>query len=165
MKSYCSIKTTPFKKRLILFTGPEWIICDIVTITGNLVDKTGVHREENVELWRWDPVECVSELMGNPAFKDYMSYILEHVYLDKGGEVWIFDEVWTADWWWNTQVIHFDLDILSIETHHVFIKKALPRGATIAPLILSSDKTQLTQFLLQLQVICYCQQSFTSKIH
>jgi Plavaka transposase len=60
--------------------------------------------EENVEVWRRDPVECVKELMGNPAFKNHMSYVAEHVYLDKGGKVRIFDEMWTADWWWNTQV-------------------------------------------------------------
>lgn len=84
-------------------TGPEWI-CNIVTITGNLVDENGVCMEESVEVWRRDPVECVKELMGNPAFKDYMSYIPEHAYLDKGGKVRIYDEMWTADWWWNTQV-------------------------------------------------------------
>lgn len=60
--------------------------------------------EENVEVWRRDVVECVEELIGNPAFKDYMSYVAEHVYLDKEGKVRIFDEMWTADWWWNTQV-------------------------------------------------------------
>lgn len=31
-------------------------------------------------------------------------------------------------------------------TNHVFVKKSLPEGATLAPLILSSDKTQLTLF-------------------
>jgi hypothetical protein len=67
-------------------TGPEWI-CDITTITGNIVDENGVCMEEHVEVWRRDPVECVKELMGNPAFKDYMSYIPEHVYLDKGAKV------------------------------------------------------------------------------
>ena len=51
-----------------------------------------------------------------------------------------------ADWWWNTQVSLFSLYILSIETDCVHVKQILPNGATIAPLILSSDKTQLTQF-------------------
>ncbi|KII82882.1 hypothetical protein PLICRDRAFT_58608 [Plicaturopsis crispa FD-325 SS-3] len=35
--------------------------------------------------------------------------------------------MWTGNWWWDTQI-------------------KLPAGATIAPLILSSDKTQLTRF-------------------
>jgi hypothetical protein len=63
--------------------------------------------EEKVEVWRRDPVECVKELMGNPAFKDYMSYMPEHVYSDKEGKVRIYDEMWTADWWWNKQVSLF----------------------------------------------------------
>ncbi|KAJ3846007.1 hypothetical protein EV368DRAFT_53336, partial [Lentinula lateritia] len=35
------------------------------------------------------------------------------------------DEMWTGDWWWATQ-------------------KLLPEGSTIAPIILASDKTQLS---------------------
>ena len=55
--------------------------------------------------------------------------------------------MWTADWWWNTQVSLFEIHILDIETNHsIFKKKKLPRGATLAPLIISSDKMQLTQF-------------------
>ena len=94
---------TFLKKVDQLPTGPEWM-CDIVTITGDIVDENGVHMEENVEVWRRDPVECVTELMGNPAFKNNMSYVAEHIYLDKGGKVRIFDEMWTGDWWWDTQV-------------------------------------------------------------
>ena len=67
--------------------------------------------EDNVEVWRRDPVECVKQLMGNLAFKDYMSYTAEHVYLDNGGKVRIFDEMWMADWWWNMQVSLFLLRI------------------------------------------------------
>ena len=62
--------------------------------------------EVDVELWRRDPVECVKELMGNPAFKDHMSYI-EHVNLDNGRKVRIYDEMWMADLWWNMQVSLF----------------------------------------------------------
>lgn len=94
---------TFLKKIDQLPTGPDWI-CNVVTITGNLEDEYGECIKEYVEVWRRDPVECVAELIGNPAFKDYMSYVAEHAYLDKGGKVRIFDEMWTADWWWNTQV-------------------------------------------------------------
>lgn len=79
--------------------------------------------EEYVEVWRRDPVECVRELLGNPAFKDYISYIAEHVYLDKEGKVRVFDEMWTADWWWNTQVSLFDIHILEIETNRILKRK------------------------------------------
>ena len=92
-------------------------------------------------------MECVGELLGNPAFKEYLSYIAEHIYLDNEGKVQTFDEMWTANWWWNTQVSLFEIHILDIETNHsIFKKKKLPRDAILVPLILSSDKTQLTQF-------------------
>jgi hypothetical protein len=59
---------------------------------------------ERHELWRRDPVECIRELIGNPAFKDYISYIPDMVYLDAEGNVRIYDEMWTGDWWWKIQV-------------------------------------------------------------
>jgi hypothetical protein len=124
---------TFLKKIDQLPTGPEWI-CDIITVTGNTVDDNGVRIEENVEVWRRDPVECVKELMGNPAFKDYMSYIAERVYLDNGGKVRIFDEMWTADWWWNIQVSFFDLRILRIETNLVLQRKCFQMVQRLLPL-------------------------------
>jgi hypothetical protein len=46
----------------------------------------------------------VKELIGNPAFKDFMSFVPERVYTDKEGKDRIYDEMWTADWWWEMQV-------------------------------------------------------------
>jgi len=46
-------------------------------------------------------------------------------YLSAGTK--IYNKLNTADWWWETQ-------------------KQLPLGATIVPIILASDKTQLTQY-------------------
>ena len=31
-----------------------------------------MHGVEDLELWFHDPVECVRELLSNPAFKDYI---------------------------------------------------------------------------------------------
>ncbi|EIW76990.1 hypothetical protein CONPUDRAFT_62545, partial [Coniophora puteana RWD-64-598 SS2] len=65
--------------------------------------------------------------IGNPTFREMMQYAPEKVYEDMEGECRVYDEMWTGDWWWNLQ-------------------KTLPPGATIAPVILASDKTQLTSF-------------------
>jgi len=62
---------------------------------------------EKLELWRRDPVECVKELLGNPALKDHMKYAPEQVYEDVEGKTRVFDEMWTANWWWDTQVFFF----------------------------------------------------------
>lgn len=86
-----------------LQTGPGWY-CEIVDLAGDQVGEDGRTLLEDLELWRRDPVECVNELMGNPAFKNYISYVPEHVYADDVGQDRIYDEMWTADWWWKTQV-------------------------------------------------------------
>jgi hypothetical protein len=59
---------------------------------------------EKLELWRRNPVDCVKELMSNPAFKAVLRYAPERVYRDKEGKIRVYDEMWTGDWWWDTQV-------------------------------------------------------------
>jgi Plavaka transposase len=59
---------------------------------------------EHLELRFCDPVEWVKELIGNPAFKDFISYVPECVYIDDEGKVRVYDEMWTSNWWWETQV-------------------------------------------------------------
>ncbi|KAG6818528.1 hypothetical protein H0H93_004273 [Arthromyces matolae] len=107
-------------------TGPDWE-CEIVHVDGDRVGEDGKMMSEDLELWMRNPVECIHELMGNPAFRELMAYVPERAYTDEACTERIYDEMWTGDWWWNTQ-------------------DKLPEGATIAPIILSSDKTQLSQF-------------------
>ncbi|KAF7371900.1 hypothetical protein MVEN_00047500 [Mycena venus] len=84
-------------------TGPGWK-CEIVNAAGNRLDEDDEPKED-LELWKWDPVECIKELMGNPAFHDYMAYIPERVYGKEDGpeSSRIWDEMWTADWWREMQ--------------------------------------------------------------
>lgn len=76
----------------------------MVRMTGDRVGPTNTPMEEELELWRRDPVECVQELIGNPAFLESMSFAPETVYEDEGGKTRVFDEMWTGDWWWEMQV-------------------------------------------------------------
>ncbi|KAG1738002.1 hypothetical protein EDB19DRAFT_1909445 [Suillus lakei] len=116
-----------FQKKLNkLPKGPGWT-CEIVMSTGDRVDGNGNPLTEQHELWCRDPVECVCELIGNPAFKEYLSYIPEKVYEDAKGNRRVYDEMWTGDWWWDMQ-------------------ERLPAGAVVAPVILASDMTNLTRF-------------------
>ncbi|KAL6300198.1 hypothetical protein BKA93DRAFT_740929 [Sparassis latifolia] len=109
-----------------LLTGPVWS-CKKVVVQGNAAAENGEVLKEEVELWLCDPVECIKELIGNLLFKDSMAYTPEKVFADKEGAHRIYDEMWTGDWWWKTQ-------------------DKLPEGAVVTPVILSSDKTKLTQF-------------------
>ncbi|KAJ7686294.1 hypothetical protein B0H17DRAFT_1181238 [Mycena rosella] len=54
-------------------TGPDWT-CEIVTVAGNRLDENNEIMSEELELWKRDPVECIKELMSNPAFKNHMAY-------------------------------------------------------------------------------------------
>ncbi|KAG1750469.1 uncharacterized protein EDB91DRAFT_1078501 [Suillus paluster] len=92
--------------------------CKKVTVQGNKTDEKGQMLHEDVELWMCDPVECVKDLIGNPLFCDHM---------DPAGLHRVIDDMWTADWWCDKQ-------------------KQLPKGVTITPIILASDKTCLSQF-------------------
>ncbi|KAF8804478.1 hypothetical protein BYT27DRAFT_7258947 [Phlegmacium glaucopus] len=107
-------------------TGPDWV-CDIVTVTGDREGEDGQKMNEDLELWRHNPLECIQELIGNPAFKDKMSFEPAQIFTDEGCTNHVIDEAWTADWWWKTQ-------------------QKIPDGGVVAPIILASDKTHLTQF-------------------
>lgn len=84
--------------------GPEWT-CDIISAQGDLKDDDGaLLPPEKLELWRRDPVECVRELLGNPALKEYLTYAPERVWADVAQENQVYDEMATGEWWWETQV-------------------------------------------------------------
>ena len=84
--------------------GAGWT-CDVVTSKENQLNEDGKPLPaEKLELWRQDPVECVRELLGNPTLKDHIKYAPEQVYEDDEMKSRVFDEMWTVDWWWDTQV-------------------------------------------------------------
>ncbi|KIK11594.1 hypothetical protein PISMIDRAFT_19393 [Pisolithus microcarpus 441] len=86
-----------------LRTGPAWS-CEMVDVCGDVVGEDGTLKHEQLELWCRDPIECVQDLMGNPAFRDAMSYVPQRAYTDANGENRIYDEMWTGNWWWDVQV-------------------------------------------------------------
>ncbi|KAJ7444189.1 hypothetical protein FB451DRAFT_1413304 [Mycena latifolia] len=103
--------------------GVRWQ-CKEMDIEGDLPDLEkdplgGIMRGETVELWWRDPVECVRELIGNPMFRDAMRFAPEELYADENGKS---------------------------ESSTRCGRKRLPPGSTVAPLILSSDKTMLSNF-------------------
>ncbi|KZS95691.1 hypothetical protein SISNIDRAFT_402896, partial [Sistotremastrum niveocremeum HHB9708] len=106
-------------------TGPQlgW------TVMGDEMDEDGevVQGSEEVELWKRDPVECIRDLMGNPAFRRHMKFKPERRFRGPGRSNRVYHEMWTGDAWWEMQS--------KIPLHH-----------TVAPVILASDKTQLTHF-------------------
>ncbi|KAG2150669.1 uncharacterized protein EDB93DRAFT_1083873 [Suillus bovinus] len=106
--------------------GAAWS-CKKISVQGNRTDEKGEPLHEDVELWMRNPVECIKDLIRNPLFKDQMVYTPARTYTDSAGLHRVIDDMWTADWWCDMQ-------------------KKVPEGATIAPIILATDKTSLSQF-------------------
>lgn len=93
------------KKLDSLPVGPGWT-CDLMEVEGDRRQDGGRMMGERLELWKRDPIECVKELIGNPLLKDHVAYAPQKVFQHMDGaetdRVW--DEMWTGDWWWDTQV-------------------------------------------------------------
>ncbi|KAJ7737447.1 hypothetical protein DFH07DRAFT_753069 [Mycena maculata] len=109
--------------------GPQWY-CHAFELEGDELDAEQQPKKETVEMWYRDPLECVKELLGNPSFAGKQGYKPIRVFRRLKDGVYSnqeFSEMWTAEWWWN-------------------IQKLLPPGSTLAPIIISTDKTQLTRF-------------------
>jgi hypothetical protein len=101
----------PFKNKNTLYSavddlplpGSEWT-CHIIDISGDKADDEGNPIAENVELWMRDIIECIRELLGNPAFRRHLCFKPEQAYRDATRTRRIFDQTWTGDWAWEMQV-------------------------------------------------------------
>ncbi|KAG8918464.1 hypothetical protein FRC02_002356 [Tulasnella sp. 418] len=98
-----------------------------VIIEGDLEDSNGDSLSEVVEMWAWNPLECIQELLENPLFEDHLKYKPQRTFTSATRQCRVYDEMWNSDWWWETQ-------------------EKLPLGATVIPVILASNKTALTNF-------------------
>lgn len=71
-------------------------------------------------------LSIVRFLISFPAFAPNLTYAPIRLYKDEQRSVPIWNEMWTGSWWWDQQ-------------------RLLPPGSTLIPVLLASDKTQLTQ--------------------
>ncbi|KZV79162.1 hypothetical protein EXIGLDRAFT_782730 [Exidia glandulosa HHB12029] len=92
--------------------------CSVISVDDSAVKHEVFHR---------DPVECLRALWCDPEFKDFMSYAPEKRFTDATCSSRLFTDLKTADWWWETQA-------------------TLDDGSTVVPIIISSDKTELSMF-------------------
>ncbi|KAI0055803.1 hypothetical protein BV25DRAFT_1815128 [Artomyces pyxidatus] len=85
---------------------------------------------ESYPVYYRDPMECIKALYGDPEFAPHLVYAPERHYVDDDQTIRLYGEMHTGKWWWRVQVT---------------VESRKP-GGTIIPLIISSDKTQLTLF-------------------
>ncbi|KAJ3911962.1 hypothetical protein F5877DRAFT_54695 [Lentinula edodes] len=82
------------------------------------------------DFYKRDILECIRALYGNPDHCQYLCFTPERHYVDSDHTMRLYHDFNTGKWWWNTQK--------AVE--------ADKPGATIVPVIISSDKTQITLF-------------------
>ncbi|KAH9021901.1 hypothetical protein EDB85DRAFT_2075518 [Lactarius pseudohatsudake] len=78
-----------------------------------------------------DIMDCVWALYSDPEFSPYLVYAPECHYVDEKCDLRMYHDMHTGEWWWSTQKV---------------LDKDAGAGKTIIPIILSSDKTQITLF-------------------
>ncbi|KAG1731114.1 uncharacterized protein EDB91DRAFT_1238998 [Suillus paluster] len=85
---------------------------------------------EAFDVYYRDIIECIKALFSDPNFADFLVFAPECHYADEDETVRLYHEMHTGKWWWNCQK--------QLDHEHP--------GATIIPVIISSDKTQVTLF-------------------
>ncbi|KAJ3898192.1 hypothetical protein F5879DRAFT_910135 [Lentinula edodes] len=82
------------------------------------------------DLYQRPILDCIKALYGNPEHSQYLCFAPERHYADPDRTMRLYHDFNTGQWWWDTQRA---------------IEENKP-GATIIPVIISSDKTQITLF-------------------
>ncbi|KAI0054615.1 hypothetical protein BV25DRAFT_1816824 [Artomyces pyxidatus] len=85
---------------------------------------------EKFDFYLRDTLECIRALYGAPHLALYLVHEPEKHYTARDKKVRVFSDMHTSRWWWTVQEL----------------LEAQNEGATIIPVIISSDKTQLTLF-------------------
>ncbi|KAG1863043.1 hypothetical protein F4604DRAFT_1882211 [Suillus subluteus] len=75
-------------------------------------------------------IECIKALYSDPEFLQHLNYAPKHHYVYADKTIRMYHDIHTGKWWWSMQK---EL-------------KAKKPGATVIPIILFSDKTQVTMF-------------------
>lgn len=112
---------------------------------------------EVCELYFCDIAACVKSLSGDPNFAPYLVFQPEKHYTNEIKEVHMFHDMHTSHWWWSTQVsVNFPniTHVVQVRWYSTLLfqlwlqdeLQQLNPGATIFPIIISSDKTLLTLF-------------------
>ncbi|KAF9000765.1 hypothetical protein BDQ17DRAFT_1391292 [Cyathus striatus] len=85
---------------------------------------------ETCDVYFRDIIDCVKALLGDPNFAPYLVFEPEKHYTDNTETTRMYHDMHTGRWWWEKQK--------ELETK--------TPGSTIVPIIISTDKTQLTLF-------------------
>ncbi|KAG2047149.1 hypothetical protein BDR06DRAFT_985315 [Suillus hirtellus] len=86
--------------------------------------------DQAFDIYYHDIIECIKALFSDPKSTQYLVFMPKHQYADEDKTVRLYHDMHTGKWWWDCQKK---------------LNKECP-GATVIPVIISSDKTQVTMF-------------------
>jgi hypothetical protein len=95
------------------------------------------------DVFHCNPLDVLRELLADPALDPYMTWSAELTYSDCDAKSRQYSEMSSSNLMWLAQVS--DLDILQRTVLNRF-QTTIPAGGTVLPIILATDKTQLTAF-------------------
>ena len=101
---------------------------------------------ESFDFFYRDIIPCIRALFGDPTFAKALVFAPERHYQDAAHAKQLFSEMHTGKWWWSVQVspsISYHCLLLTASQQTLELRSP---GATVIPVIISSDKTLLTHF-------------------
>jgi hypothetical protein len=104
--------------------------------------------EDEYTIYYRNPIDAMRLLLGNPAHAKDIVYRPKKIFRDKEKSMRIYNEMWTGKWWHVIQVCFLPPSGSPASARFLLkhIQNCLPQGAALAPVIIATDKTQLTQF-------------------
>lgn len=77
-----------------------------ITVNGTCLDEYSKKMTEVLDLWVRDPMAVIADLIGNPEFKDDLTYEPSWTYEEEDGKIVeeFIDDMPSAKWMWELQV-------------------------------------------------------------
>ncbi|KZV91631.1 hypothetical protein EXIGLDRAFT_769682 [Exidia glandulosa HHB12029] len=107
------------------------------------IQAEGSTQLQSHEVFYRDPMDCLRALWADPAFQAELMVSPEMRWFSKSRTIRMYLDMNTGDWWNAKQVRAAHYTIL---TDSKFLQGNLPFGATVVPIIISTDKTELSMF-------------------
>ncbi|KZS88772.1 hypothetical protein SISNIDRAFT_396786, partial [Sistotremastrum niveocremeum HHB9708] len=92
-----------------------------------------------------DIIAVIRHLFNKPAYANCMTYGPEEHYADEACTERLYNEIHTGKWWSRTQVCNFEFNSVYCIILIFCLQAKIGKG-TVVPILISTDKTTLTQF-------------------
>ena len=92
-------------------------------------------------LFHRDLIMCLQALLSHPLFEPHISFVPRRIWTTAAKVCRVYDEWLSGDHAWSIQV---SFPLFNLRNQILVIQEALPPGATMLGVVLSSDKTNIS---------------------